>query len=57
MKNQRLLLIGLIAALTAIAVVIVLKMLGTSNPTVMAGGVAGGVAGAIGGNLMKNKDK
>ena len=39
--------IALFAALTAIVVVIVLKLLGYENTTVTGGAVAGGITGAL----------
>lgn len=57
MKTSPLLTIGLISALAAIAVVVVLKFLGQDNPTVVGGGVAGGIAGAISANLLKKKEE
>ncbi|MFK8039435.1 MAG: hypothetical protein AB8B74_14175 [Crocinitomicaceae bacterium] len=55
MKKNPLLLIALISALCAILVVVILKVTGYSNPTVIGGGVAGGIAGAISTNLFKEK--
>ncbi len=57
MKTSPLLTIGLISALAAIAVVVVLKFLGQDNPTAVGGGVAGGIAGAISTNLLKKKEE
>jgi len=36
-----------LSAITAVIVVVVLKLFGLENPTAIAGGVAGGVAAAI----------
>ena len=47
MKNQPLFSIILVAAITAIIVVVVLKLMDQSNPVVTAGGVSGGVTGAL----------
>lgn len=47
--------IGLFAALTAIIVVVVLKLLGQDNPTVTGGAVAGGVAGALASIFFKKR--
>ena len=55
MKIHPLLLIALIAGLTAVVVVVVLQYLGHSNPTVAGGGVAGGIAGGISASLLKKK--
>lgn len=52
--KSKLLLIALTAAITAIIVVLVLKMLDYDNPALVGGAVAGGVAGAIASSL-KNK--
>ena len=61
MKKYPLFLIGLVSVFIAITVVIVLNLLGHSNPIVFGGGVAGGVvggiAGAISANLLKRKKK
>ena len=53
MKSNSILTIALISSLSAIVVVVVLKLLGYENPTVIGGGVAGGVAGVISSSLLK----
>lgn len=55
MKKNQIFKIALVAALCAVVVVVVLKLLEFDNPTVIGGGVAGGVAGAVSGSLMKRK--
>ena len=55
MKKNLILTIALASALVAILVVVVLKLLGYDNPTVIGGGVAGGVAGAISSSLLKKR--
>ena len=55
MKKNPILTIALVSALFAILVVVVLKLLGYDNPTVIGGGVAGGVAGAISSSLLKKR--
>ncbi|MEM6806500.1 MAG: hypothetical protein AAF696_34190 [Bacteroidota bacterium] len=47
MKTNALLKIALIAAITAVAVVVSLKLMGFENPTPYGGGVAGGVVGGF----------
>lgn len=47
MKSNALLKIALLSAITAIAVVVSLKLMGFENPTPYGGGVAGGIAGAL----------
>ena len=57
MKGKQLFMIILLAVVTAVAAVIILKYLGYDNTTVTAGAVAGGVAGAVSASFMKkNKD-
>jgi hypothetical protein len=55
MKKNPLLTISLVSVLVAILVVVVLKLLGYDNPTVIGGGVAGGVIGAISSTVLKKK--
>lgn len=55
MNRKSLLTLILISALAAIVVVVTLKLLGHSNPTVIGGGVAGGIAGAISSNILRRK--
>jgi len=55
MKKNPILTIALVSALVAVLVVVILKVAGYDNPTVIAGGVAGGVAGAISSSLLKKK--
>ena len=55
MKNNPLLTIALISLIVAVVIVVVLKILGHSNPTVVGGGVAGGIAGAISASLLKRQ--
>ena len=55
MKDHPILLLCIISALVAIAVVVVLKLLGQENATVIAGGVAGGIAGGISTSLIKKR--
>lgn len=57
MKNKSLLVLALISALTAIVVVVVLKILGMDNQTVFGGGVAGGIIGALSTTLFYKKRK
>jgi uncharacterized membrane protein len=57
MKKYPILSIALISALTAIVVVVVLKIFEFENPTVIAGGVAGGIAGVISTTLIKRSKK
>ena len=56
MNNKTLIMIASISALAAVAVVVVLKLLGHSNPTVIAGGVAGGIAGALSSAIFRKKE-
>lgn len=53
MKKNPIFTIALVSALVAVLVVVVLKLIGYDNPTVIAAGVAGGVAGAIMSSLLK----
>lgn len=55
MNKKPLLTLILVSALVAIVVVVVLKILGQSNPTVVAGGVAGGIAGALSTTVFRRK--
>ena len=55
MKNP-LLKIMLFAIVTAIIVVVVLKLLGHDNATVTGGAVAGAVTGALAGSFLKKKN-
>lgn len=55
MKKNPILTIVLISTLSAVLVVVILKLIGYENPTVIGGGVAGGVAGAITSSLFKKK--
>jgi len=55
MKNNPLLLICLISAITAIVTTVALKLFGFESTTVIAGGVAGGVSGAVATILLKKK--
>jgi formiminotetrahydrofolate cyclodeaminase len=55
MKKNPILTIVLVSALCAVVVVVILKLIGYENPTVIGGGVAGGVAGAISSSLFKKK--
>lgn len=55
MKKNPILTIALASTLVAILVVVVLKLLGYDNPTVIGGGVAGGVAGAISSSILKKR--
>ena len=55
MKNQPLFSIILVAALTAVIVVVVLKLMDHSNAVVTAGGVSGGVTGALVGVFSRKK--
>ena len=55
MNKKPLLTMILISALVAIVVVVVLKILGHSNPAVIAGGVAGGIAGALSTTIFRGK--
>ncbi|MDA7762642.1 hypothetical protein N8Z75_02675 [Crocinitomicaceae bacterium] len=55
MKNNPLLLICLISAITAIVTTVALKLFGFEGASVIAGGVAGGVAGAVAPILLKKK--
>ena len=48
MKNRYLKII-MISILIAVIVVVVLKLLGQENPTVMGGGITGGIVGALAG--------
>jgi membrane-associated phospholipid phosphatase len=47
--------IGLISAVAAVLVVILLKYLGHNTATVIGGGVAGGIASAVSTKLLKTK--
>jgi hypothetical protein len=51
MSGKEIGLIILAAAVTAVIVVLVLRMLGVEGAGVIAGGVAGGVTGALGGSF------
>lgn len=55
MKENPILIIALVSAIVAIFVVVVLKLFGYDNPTVIGGGVAGGVVGAISRSLLKKR--
>lgn len=55
MNNKSLFTLILISAIAAIVVVVVLKMLGQSNPTVIGGGVAGGIAGVISTTMIRKE--
>lgn len=55
MDKKAFLTIVRLSATSAIVVVVVLKLLGHDNPTVIGGAVAGGVAGAIGAYLSIRK--
>ena len=57
MKNNPILLICLISAITAIVTTVALKLFGFEGASVIAGGVAGGVAGAVAPILLKKKKK
>ncbi len=56
MKNK-LVKIAIFAALIAIVVVVILKLLGHDNPTVTGGAVAGGVIGALAGSFGKKSNQ
>ena len=53
MNKKQLLTLALTSALVAIVVVVVLKILGHNNPTVVGGGVAGGIAGAVSATIIR----
>ena len=55
MKNNRIVKIVLISVLAALVVVVLLKIIGYENPTVIGGGVAGGVAGALGSSFLRKR--
>jgi len=54
MKNRYLKII-MASVLIAVIVVVVLKLLGQENPTVLAGGITGGIVGAIVGGVSNKK--
>lgn len=45
----------LVAIITAVLVVVILKAFGVQNPGAIAGGIAGGVAGALAAQSFKKK--
>jgi len=47
MDKNKILFIALVSVLVAVVTVVVLKILGHSNPTVAGGAITGGVIGAI----------
>jgi len=58
MKANPLIKIALISVLVAILVVVIFKILGYGNSTVIGGSVAGGIAGAMSSNYFKgDKEK
>lgn len=57
MKDRPLLLIALVAVITAVVVVIVLQYLDHDSPTVIGGGIAGGIAGGVSASLLKRKQE
>lgn len=57
MDKKQLLTLALTSAFVAIVVVVVLKIMGHNNPTVLGGGVAGGIAGAVSGTIIRRNKK